>query len=686
MQGLAPGVELAGYVLEAELGRGGMGIVYAARQVSLGRRVALKVLAPELSEDPRFVARFKAESRLAASVEHPNVVPVYEAGEDDGLLFIAMRFVPGTDLRALLHGEERLEPERALDLLDQIAAGLDAVHAAGLVHRDVKPANVLVTEPDEVAYLTDFGLARQAASQTTGLTDTGLVMGTPDYMSPEQLNAERVDARSDIYSLAALLFHLLEGRPPFGGRDLGAKMYGHIHLEPPRLRVDVPGELDDVIQRGMAKEPAARYPSAGDLAIAARAAVEGLTARLRERTVATGEAAPPEASAVTKQLRRGPPRRRTLALAAAAAVAAGAAVGLTLSAGTKHHSDAGATEPGTPALVASPSSTPSAARRPHPQTLPTPPPLGAMRARLASAGLSPAPLVPTALPRALIGTKGKTEVSGARFTLTFQRGCCTAAGGSFGYATFGRSPPGALDADLRTAESRGSPPTRRRIAGHKVYYLCGHVCGYEWVEGGFAYHAFGLYYEKPGSEKQDLAALVRSVAPLPASTRPISLPGYLSAGQVAQLRLARYAVLLPPRLPLGWLKPAVEVAQTPAQGRKLGLPVGGWALDFTNADSGLPHSEWVGGNLFVTDPKTAVPCRALPQAQGHGPGARCGVFRARGVSINHSQGASGDGFFWTECGTDYSLSWTVANVSFHDVQRLINALVVLRGTERPDCP
>src|SRR3954465_14154334 len=215
MRGLPPGFQLGGDIIERGLGHGGMGVVYSARQHGLEHRVALKVIAEELTEEPAYVARFRRESRLAARGEPPNVVPIYEAGEHDGRLFLAMRFVPGEDLRAIVRRDGPLDPMRAISLLEKVAAGLDAVHAAGLVHRDVTPANVLVTQPDEEAYLTDFGLARQAAGGARGVRDSKNAIGTADYMSPEQFRGECVDARSDIYSLSVVLYHLLEGQPPF---------------------------------------------------------------------------------------------------------------------------------------------------------------------------------------------------------------------------------------------------------------------------------------------------------------------------------------------------------------------------------------------------------------------------------------------------------------------------------------
>jgi hypothetical protein len=292
MRGLPPGSKLGRYIIEGELGRGGMGVVYSARDLALGRKVALKVLAPDLAGDPLFVVRFKEESRLAAAVEHPNVVPIYETGEDDGSLFIAMRFVPGTDLRALVDAAGPVAPELALHFLQQIAAGLDAVHAGRLIHGDIKPANVLVTEPDGQAYLTDFGLAREAASGTTAMTRGEVVIGTLDYMAPERFRGEGVDERGDIYSLAALLYQLVAGEAPFADRRTNeAKMYAHVNTPPPRVGPSVPSALNAVIRRGMSKDPRKRFQSAGDLARAATAAIGHKNVRGRHRSRGRAEAA-----------------------------------------------------------------------------------------------------------------------------------------------------------------------------------------------------------------------------------------------------------------------------------------------------------------------------------------------------------------------------------------------------------
>src|SRR5215218_5400057 len=196
--GLPEGATFAGYRIERILGRGGMGIVYLASERRLQRSVAHKVIRPEIADDRRFRDRFRLESRTAASIEHPRVVTVYGAGEHDGLLFVAMRYVPGFDLQRLVESRGPLDPERAAGMIAQVADGLDAVHAAGLVHRDVKPANVILGEGERGAYLTDFGLAKAVAA-TTGLTTTGQVIGTVDYMAPEQIEGRRVDARTDVY-------------------------------------------------------------------------------------------------------------------------------------------------------------------------------------------------------------------------------------------------------------------------------------------------------------------------------------------------------------------------------------------------------------------------------------------------------------------------------------------------------
>src|SRR5437763_1128027 len=293
MAELAPGSQFGGYRIESIAGQGGMGVVYRSTQLGLDRTVALKVITPEFAHDPEFRDRFKRESRLAASIEHPNVIPVYEAGEHDGVLFLAMRFVAGTDVKSLLTREGRVEPLRAARFVAQIADALDAAHAAGLVHRDVKPANALLATGDHV-YLTDFGLTKRAASGSA-LTKTGQMVGTVDYVAPEQVEGDSVDARTDVYSLACVLFHLLTGRVPFEKPSEMAKLFAHVNEAPPAPSDEVPGlppEVDEVVARGMAKDPDKRFPSAGDLGRAALAAAEHRAIAQPERSVARGEAAP----------------------------------------------------------------------------------------------------------------------------------------------------------------------------------------------------------------------------------------------------------------------------------------------------------------------------------------------------------------------------------------------------------
>jgi serine/threonine protein kinase len=287
---LAPGDEFAGCRIEAVAGRGGMGVVYRATELSLGRPVALKLLASDRARDPGFRERFQRESRMAAAIDHPNVIPVYAAGEEDGQLYLVMRYVGGTDLHAQLREEGPLEPARAAGLVAQVAAALDAAHAAGLVHRDVKPANVLLA--GKHAYLSDFGLTRLAGSDTQ-LTESGQWIGTVEYCSPEQLRGQRTDARADVYSLGCVLFAALCGGPPFAHGTVPATMLAHLHDPPPRpSERGAPSEFDGVLSRALAKEPGRRYPSAGDLGRAALAAARGEAVTESERSVARGSAAP----------------------------------------------------------------------------------------------------------------------------------------------------------------------------------------------------------------------------------------------------------------------------------------------------------------------------------------------------------------------------------------------------------
>lgn len=273
---LAPTAIIAGYRIKAAIGRGGMGVVYRATQEALDRTVALKLIAADRAEDPVFRARFKLESRLAAAIEHVNVIPVYEAGEDDGLLFIAMRLVGGTDLARVLAEGEGLEPERTVPLIAQLAAALDAAHARSLVHRDVKPGNVLLTlDRPEHVYLADFGVATSGGGG--GITTDGGWVGTLDYLAPEQVRGEESGPGVDIYALAGVLHHCLTGQVPFVRDTDAAKLWAQVNAPPPapsRLRPGLPEAIDAVIARGMAKDPAERFPTANALASACADAFE----------------------------------------------------------------------------------------------------------------------------------------------------------------------------------------------------------------------------------------------------------------------------------------------------------------------------------------------------------------------------------------------------------------------------
>ena len=272
---------IAGYRIEEEIGRGGMGVVYRASQLHLERPVALKLIRPEFAESSVYRARFERESRLAAAVSHPNVIPVIDAGEDAGLLYLAMQFIEGINLASVLKGTGLLDPHDAAILLHQIGGALDAAHDQMLVHRDVKPANIVLRADDlGHALLTDFGLAKNVAAggQVTQLEGWA---GTIDYLAPEQLEGRHVDHRADIYALAAVLYHCLTGSVPFPREETFAKIAAHLNASRPsatQLRPELPARVDLVIARGMAISPSDRHPSAGALAADA-GAVLGVPAR-----------------------------------------------------------------------------------------------------------------------------------------------------------------------------------------------------------------------------------------------------------------------------------------------------------------------------------------------------------------------------------------------------------------------
>jgi hypothetical protein len=284
-----------GYVIEGVAGRGGMGIVYRARESFPDRTVALKVISPQLAGDAEFRARFVRESNLAATIEHPNVLPIFRAGEEDGLLYLAMRYVEGTDLAALIADRGRVDPRHAVEIIVAICDALDAAHARGLVHRDEKPANVLIARQGakEHVYLTDFGIAK-STDATGGPTMTGSFMGTLDYAAPEQIRSGHVDARTDVYATGCMLFHALAGQVPFPGDNPVARIYAHLSTAPPSLEhtsTSLPAGLDAVIAKAMAKDPNDRYLSAGDLGRAAKTALEGNSLTRAEHSVAVGDAA-----------------------------------------------------------------------------------------------------------------------------------------------------------------------------------------------------------------------------------------------------------------------------------------------------------------------------------------------------------------------------------------------------------
>jgi serine/threonine protein kinase len=334
------GATIAGFRLDELIGEGGMGVVYKARQLDLDRLVALKLIQPGLSGDAEFLARFQRESRLAAAIDHPNIVPIFGAGEEGGVYFISMRYVDGTDLGEYLRSRHSpLEPLAAAQLISQVAGGLDAAHAAGLVHRDVKPANILL-DPGLHPYLTDFGLTKQVSSQSLN-TKTGLWIGSINYSAPEQIEGGPLDARTDVYALGCVLFEALTRSLPYHRDSDMALMYAKVHDEP-RLPSEVDPELprgfDQVIRRALAHDPEDRFPSAGDLGRAALATAQGIRNLAPERTVASGAARPvagryeptrdtPIAEPATRVMSRPGSRNRPAIVAGVLAVVAIAALG-----------------------------------------------------------------------------------------------------------------------------------------------------------------------------------------------------------------------------------------------------------------------------------------------------------------------------------------------------------------------
>src|SRR5262245_924505 len=304
------GSDFLGYRIEELVGRGGMGVVYRAYDLRLKRTVALKLVTPELALDERFKGRFARETELTMALEHPNVIPIHDAGDVDGRLYLAMRLVEGTDLRALLASEGALEPGRALAICGQVANALDAAHRSGLVHRDVKPSNVLL-DANEHVYLADFGLTRRLEEQGLQAGD-GRSVGTSAYLAPEQIEGSPVDGRADVYSLGCLLFECLTGSVPFRRASHLAEAWAHLEEEPPsasELGSNLPESLDAAIGKALAKEPDERYQTCGALIVAAEQALG-----LHQRPIV---------------------RRRTMLLVAIATIAVGLAVALAIAVVTR---------------------------------------------------------------------------------------------------------------------------------------------------------------------------------------------------------------------------------------------------------------------------------------------------------------------------------------------------------------
>ncbi len=328
---IGSGAIFAGYRVESEIGRGGMGVVYRAHHLALDRECALKLISPALSSDPRFRERFQRESRLAASLEHPNVVSVDHAGDERGTLYLAMRLVEGSDLHRIVETEGPLDLGRAARLIGGVAAGLDAAHARGLIHRDVKPANVLIESVDggERVFLTDFGVSRTAGKGGT-VTSSGELLGSPDYMAPEQIAGHRVDRRADIYALGCLVHYVLTGQAPFPRDNDMAKLFAHGNSPRPRpseLVPALPSGIDRVVGKAMAIGAQERYENAGQLAADLERVARGAEPLAPERPAPPP---PPVEGVVTRRMPRPGRRRRVGAIVAAGALVAAAAIAAAL--------------------------------------------------------------------------------------------------------------------------------------------------------------------------------------------------------------------------------------------------------------------------------------------------------------------------------------------------------------------
>ena len=305
------GTEFAGYRITGLLGHGGMSIVYTAEHIRLGRLVALKVMSPALAADDAFRGRFTRESQLVATLDHPNIIAVYDAGEADGILYIAMRLVKGDDLGTLIERNGPLSLGQTLFTIEQAASALDQAHEQGLVHRDVKPANLLVESPSDRVYLTDFGVVKQTSSR--GMTKTGYFLGTFEYAAPEQIEGKELDGRTDLYALGCVLYECLTGEAPFAAETEGSVIHAHLVEPAPKLtakRLDLPASINNVIATAMAKAKEDRYPTGGALVRALRAAaMGGTTAGDRSPTPAppTVEAPPPTAAEAPATMAEAPP-------------------------------------------------------------------------------------------------------------------------------------------------------------------------------------------------------------------------------------------------------------------------------------------------------------------------------------------------------------------------------------------
>jgi hypothetical protein len=592
---LSPGTIVSGYRVDGVLGEGGMGVVYRATQLSLNRTVALKILATELSEDGAFRERFRREGLLQAAIDHEHIVTVYDTGDTEHGLFLAMRLIRGPTLKDMILAGE-VGPERALLILAQVAQALDTAHDVGLTHRDIKPQNILIGARDH-AYLADFGLTQ--SSDEASLTETGQFIGTIDYVAPEQIQGQAATARSDVYSLTAVLYESLTGSVPFARPNEAAVLYAHISEPPPRVtdrKGDLPARIDEVIARGMAKSPDDRYASAGDLIADAGAAFGG------EQAAATAlrPDAPPPAAGPTEIV---PAGERTVTRRAQPAPAPGAATTL---------------RAGAPAAATAPAGAASAGAAPAGATAPARP--------------AAAPTAPAAAPPA----ERRRGLTGGALALIAVLGVAAAAGG-YAIGSGGGEP-----------EEPSEPFTSSASAGS-----VGLSFPASWRRVDESPGIPGMRFEDPIVLEPQGQRRTRLVAGQVAASGPALLPGQFlarlagGAPESEPVRLSRLQALsyegLAPRGLDGQLQVYAVPTDRGVATVTCSAPAGAAGADFRRDCEGVATTlELAGARAYPLGPSPAYARRLRTVLTALGPARRSGAARLRSADTPDAQAAAAD--------------------------------------------